>query len=254
MTAGLQSTVVGSVLHLVLDAPERRNALSRTMLRGLAARLRGIDETVTAVVISGSGEAFSAGADFRELTGTGEDITFDDEVAAVTAAIVGAPRVVAAALEGPCIGAAADIALACDIRVAGQGSYVQIPAVRLGLLYNPTALERLGRRFPQDTLRRLLLLGERFPDEQALRAGLVSEVVPRGEAVKRSLERLEDITVAELDALAATKGLLNALERQAYDAVHWAERRRSLLEAPARVTAVDRAKRTHTEKKGPERR
>jgi enoyl-CoA hydratase len=252
--AGLQSAVVGGVLHLVLDAPERRNALSRTMLRSLAACLRGIDDTVTGVVVSGSGASFSAGADFRELTGTGEDITYDDEVAAATAAIAGAPRVVAAALEGSCIGAAADIALACDIRVAGQGSYLQIPAVRLGLLYNPAALERLARRFPQDTVRRLLLLGERFPDEQALRAGLVSKVVPRGEAVKRSVECLQDITVEELDALSSTKGLLNALEKQAYDASHWAERRRRLLDAPARAAAVDRAKRTHTEKKGPERR
>ena len=246
MGAGLRSATVRTILHLVLDAPERRNALSQDMLRGLAASLSGLDETVTAVVISGTGAVFSAGADFGELTGTGEDITYDDEVAAATAAIVGSTRVVAAALEGPCIGAAADLALACDVRIAGRGSYLQVPAVRLGLLYNPEAVERLGRRLAQDTVRRLLLLGERFPDEEALRAGLVSHVVPRGEAVQRAVDLLANITVAELDAIAATKGLLNALERRTYDPAQWAARRRQLLDAPARAAAMHRAKRTHT--------
>ena len=247
MSDGLRSSTVGSILHLELHAPERRNALSRSMLRGLAQSLRGLDETVTAVVISGSGAGFSAGADFRELTGTGDDLTYDDDVAAVTAAITGSTRVVVAALEGPCIGAAADVALACDVRIAAEGSYLQVPAVRLGLLYNPEAVERLGRRLPQDTVRRLLLLGERFPDHDAQRAGLVSLVVPRGDAVKRAVHLLVDVAVEELDAIAATKELLNALERGTYDPTHWAERRRQLLESPARAAAVARAKRTHTE-------
>lgn len=247
MTSGLRSAKVGTVLHLAFDIPERRNALSRSMLHGLVESLAGIDETVTAVVISGSGAAFSAGADFHELTGTGEDIAYDDDVAAATTAIMDAPRVVAAALEGPCIGAAADLALACDVRIAGQGSYLQVPATRLSLLYNPEAVERLTRRLAQDTTRRLLLLGERFPDEEALRAGLVSLVVPRGEAVTRVVDLLASISVAELDAIAATKGLLNALEQRAYDPAYWAVRRRELLDSPARAAAIRRAKRTHTE-------
>lgn len=244
----LRSTRVGTVQHLVLDAPERRNALSRPMLGALATALAGLDDDVTAVVVSGAGATFSAGADFHELTGTADDVTYDDAVAAVTGAIVASPRVVVAAIEGPCIGAAADLALSCDLRVAGEGSFLQVPAVRLGLLYNPEAVARLARRLPHETVRRLLLLGERIPDHDALRAGLVSHVVPRGEAVERALALLADLAADELDAVAATKALLTALETSTYDPTHWAARRRELLDAPARAAAVRRARRTHTDK------
>jgi enoyl-CoA hydratase/carnithine racemase len=225
-----------------------RNALSRPMLRTLADALERLDEQVTAVVLSGHGGTFSAGADFRELTGTPEDERYDDEVARVTAAIVAAPRPVVAALEGPCMGAAADLALSCDVRIAAQGSFVQLPAVTLGLLYNPDAVARLGRRLPHDTVRRLLLLGERFPAEEAQRAGLVSVVVPRGEAVKQALRLVDDINAEQVHALAETKALLNDLATPTYDPAHWAFRRSALLGSPARAAALKRARRKHTDK------
>jgi enoyl-CoA hydratase len=248
MPAGVRTEREGSVLHLVLDAPEHRNALSRPMLRALADTLEALDEQVAAVVLSGHGGTFSAGADFRELSGTPDDEGYDDEVARVTAAIAAVPRPVVAALEGPCMGAAADLALSCDVRVAAQGSFVQVPAVRLGILYNPDAVARLGGRLPHDTVRRLLLLGERFPAEEARRAGLVSVVVPRGEAVKQALDLLDELTVEQVDALAATKALLNDLDTRTYDATHWASRRRALLGSPARAAALGRARRKHTDK------
>lgn len=240
------------VLHVVLDAPQRRNALSRPMLAAVSAALTDVCGDVTGVVLSGRGDAFSAGADFRELTGTSADLEYDDAVAAVTTAIRDLPLVVVAAVEGPCVGAAADLALSCDLRVAAQGGYLQVPAVRLGLLYNPAAVERLRGSYPRDTVRRLLLLGERFSSDEALRAGLVSRVVPRGEAVKRAVDLLADITTDELDAIAATKSLLNAQEAGAFDPAHWAKRRRQQLDSPARRAAVERAKRAHIEKESRE--
>ena len=246
MGTGLRATMVGTVLHLILDAPERRNALSRPMLEDLAAAVLGVEQDVTGVVVSGASAAFSSGADFRELTGTSVDVTYDDAVAAATRAVVAAPRVVVAAIEGPCLGAAADLALACDLRVAGQGAYLQVPAARLGVLYNPEAVGRLGRRLPTVTVRRLLLLGERFADEEALQAGLVSHVVPRGEAVERAVEMLAGVSADELDAIAATKGLLTALETSTYDPMQWEDRRRALLDAPARAAVIARAHQPHS--------
>lgn len=245
MTARVRSACVGGVLHVVLDAPQRRNALTREMLRALAALVAGVDESVTALVISGAEGAFSAGADFGELTGTSADISYDDDVAAVGEALVRCPRVVVAAVEGPCIGAAVDLALACDVRIAGRGSYLQVPAVRLGLLYNPEAIARWSARLPQDVLRRMLLLGERFDDAEALRVGLVSQVVERGEAVTRAVDLLSAITTEERVALAATKQVLSALERPGFDPRPWADPRRHLLDSPARAAAVRRAKHRH---------
>lgn len=240
-----------SVLQLVIDAPRRRNALSRPVLAALLASLTQVGEDTTGVVLSGRGDVFSAGADFAELTGTAEDAHYDHDVAAVGEAIRSLRVPVIAAIEGPCLGAAADLALQCDVRVAAQGSYLQVPAVRLGLLYNPATVERLARAYPRDTVRRLLLLGERFTSDEALAAGLVSRLAPRGGAVQAATGLLADITTDELAALAATKELLNHLDTgdlsDADSADHWSERRRALLDSPARKAAVDRARRTHTD-------
>jgi enoyl-CoA hydratase/carnithine racemase len=244
--SGVHVTRHGGALHVVLDDPARRNALSRRTLARLHEILSAVDDTVTGVVLSGQEDVFSAGADFNELTGTAADASFDDAVTTVTRIIRELPRVVIAALEGPCIGAAADLALACDLRVAAQGSYLTVPAVRLGLLYNPEAVDQLRRAYPRDSVRRLLLLGERFDAEEALNAGLVSQVAPRGEAAKRALELLADTTADHLEAVAATKALLHDQESGTPDLAHWAERRRQLLDSPARKAAVEQARHRHS--------
>ncbi|MBN9401429.1 MAG: enoyl-CoA hydratase/isomerase family protein, partial [Burkholderiales bacterium] len=156
---------------LEMNDPASRNALSRGMLAGLSEAIGHVDANVLGIVLTGGADCFSAGGDFRELKGTSEDLGYDEAVSAVVATILASDRIVVAAIEGPCMGAAADIALACDYRIAGAGGFVQIPAVRLGILYNPAAVERIGRSYPRDTVRRLLLAGERFDDHEARRAG-----------------------------------------------------------------------------------
>lgn len=240
--------MTGRVQHVVISAPLRRNALSRSVLAQLADELTGIGDDVTGVVLRGDGDAFSAGADFAELTGTSADVAYDDAVAEVTAAIRVSPVPVIAAIEGPCVGAAVDVALSCDLRIAAEGSHLQVPAVRLGLLYNPAAVARLHRAYPAGAVRRLLLLGERFPAEDAARAGLVSQVVARGEAAKQAEMRLAGIGAEQRPALTATRQLLNELQDDAHDPAVWERTRRELLDSPARREAVTRARQQHAEK------
>lgn len=244
MSGRVEHSRVGDLLQLSLDSAGRRNALSRPMLTELAAALGAVDEAVTGVVISGRGDTFSAGADFTELTGTAADESYDDAVAEVTQAIRRLPRIVVAAIEGACIGAAADLALSCDIRVAAAGSYLQIPAVRLGLLYNPDSILRMRQSIPADVLRRMLLLGERIDAEEARAAGLVSYLAARGEAVSAAGRLLTDITAQQLDAMAATKELLNS-DTTSPDRAYWQQRRRRLLDSPQRRAAVEQARRRH---------
>jgi enoyl-CoA hydratase len=236
---------IGGVLQLVLDAPRRKNALSRPMLGALAGHFADLDEDVTGVVISGNGGVFSAGADFAELTGTSADLEYDDAVNAVREAIWSCPRLVVAALEGPSVGAAADLALACDFQVAGEDSFLEIPAVRLGLLYNPEALASLARTLPATVVRRLVLLGERFDAREAFTCGLVTHLAPRGDAAKRAVELLDAVTSSELDAIAATKGFLRAVATGDDAASTWQDRRRELLDSPARRAAIELAQARH---------
>ncbi|MDN5794123.1 MAG: enoyl-CoA hydratase/isomerase family protein [Intrasporangium sp.] len=248
MTVGLATQRHGSVLHLVLDAPKRRNALTRDMLHGLAEALTDIPDDVTGLVLRGEAGSFSAGADFAELNGTKDDIAYDDDVTRARTAILQCPRVVAAAIEGPCLGAAADIALACDLRVIAEDGYVQVPAVRLGLLYSPDALERHARTYPIDVVRRLFLLGERFSGPAASAAGLATSVVPHGATTAHATEVLARITRAELAAVAATKGFLDAVVTDNVDPVGWERRRIELLDSPARRRAIQAAHDHHVDR------
>ena len=228
----------GSVLVLEMQDPVSRNALSRGMLSDLREAIGHPDAGVLGIVITGGAECFSSGGDFRELRGTREDLLYDDAVSQVVAAILASDRIIVAAIEGPCMGAAADIALACDYRIAGAGAFLQIPAVRLGLLYNPEAINRLRRRYPPDTVRRLLLTGERFDGQVACQAGLFSRVVSRGASAGTAVRDLAALGPQHADAVRATKRLLSDLETGQASPPDWQERRTELLDSESRREAV----------------
>lgn len=224
---------------LTMAVSERRNALSRPLLGELGEGLeRAIAEDATAAVLTGAGPTFSAGADLDELSGTEADVAVDDAIAAVTGAIRSCPIPVVAAVEGACVGAAVDLALACDVRVLGEGGYFAVPAVALGILYSPAALERMAARVPQQTLARLLLLGELIGGEEAVRAGLAARVVATGAALEESLVLASGASGGASEAGAATKAALAELAAGSFDAADWERTRRELLSSPARAERV----------------
>ena len=231
------------VVHITLDRPDYRNALSLQLLSELRNALSAESLAgATAALITGAGETFSAGADLSELTGTARDIVMDDAIAAVVATIGDAEIPVIASVNGPCIGGAVDIMLACDIRIASERAFFQLPATRLGLLYNPAAVARMHALLPRHALTRLLVLGERFDAQQALAIGLVTHA-PQTidcEAVIVEITRTAVQNVAA--AVTATKQLLNALDKGGYDLGHWEMQRRRLLDSPDRAAAITAAR------------
>jgi enoyl-CoA hydratase/carnithine racemase len=241
MTSALLVTRDEGVAVVEFSVPDRRNALCRALLEELQGCLTGGDVAgSTAVVLVGAGSVFSAGADLAELTGTAEDRTIDDLIGNVVHALRHLPVPVIAAVEGACIGAGLDLMLACDLAVASSTAFFEVPAARLGLLYNPVALARWQRVLRRSVLRRMLLLGERLDARTALEAEMVARVVPAGMA------KAESITLARRaltgDAATATKLLLVSLEDGAFDARDWEAERQRLLSSPARRQAVAAAK------------
>lgn len=243
MTELIRSQHHGKVLSLTLNRPAQKNALSIKLLRELCEVLTNeVADDSAAVIVSGAGGCFSAGADLSDLKGTIEDLVVDDAIAAAVQAIRTTPVPVIAAVDGPCLGAAVDLCLACDLRVASADAYFQIPATRLGLLYNPAAVSRIAKLTPPDTLFRLLVLGEKLEAEEAYRAGLLSYPV----SIDASLETATAIAQATSAnvpvAVAASKGLLNALQNGEYDPDYWNEVRNNILASPQRRAAVENAK------------
>lgn len=240
----------GTVLILEMRDRATRNALSRGMLSGLREAMETASADILSIVITGGMDCFSAGGDFRELTGTRQDLDYDDAVSAVTASILSSDKIIVAAIEGPCMGAAADIALSCDYRVAGVGGFIQIPAVRLGLLYNPAAIDRIRRGYPTDAVKRLLLAGERLDDHEACRAGLFSRVVPKGESLGIAVQDLQKLELRQAEAVRATKRLLSDLESGAADMDYWQECRIELLDSEQRLSAIKQAHARFVNKSG----
>lgn len=240
------------VAILTMSAPEKRNALSRRLLGDLRnALLESVDRGARAVVLTGAGASFSAGADLDELTGTGADVAIDAATGEATEALQSCPLPVVAAIEGACVGAAVDLALACDVRIVAADGYFAVPAVALGILYNPAALGRIAGRVSHETLARLLLLGERIGGEEAVAAGLAGRVVPSGDALAESLVLARRAAQGAPEAAAATKSVLTALAAGRSDPADWEEIRHALLASDARAERVraaqDRLQRTAVE-------
>jgi enoyl-CoA hydratase/carnithine racemase len=226
------------VVSFFLNRPERRNALSLTLLARLSDALSSeIRGDTSAVIVSGVDGSFSAGADLTDLTGTLQDLGMDDAIEEVTLKIRGLPVPVIAAIDGPCLGGAFDLALSCDHRIASRDAFFQVPATRLGLLYNPRSIVRMRQLLGRDAVFRLLVLGERLDANAALRAGIVSHVV-EGASYEAALKIAQAATGNFASAVAATKQLLNAIDGIDYDPGEWDKQRRELLSSPERRAAV----------------
>jgi enoyl-CoA hydratase/carnithine racemase len=231
------------VACLTLNRAANRNALSGTLLCALYdALLAQTSSNACAVIITGAGDVFSAGGDFTELTGTIDDLSVDDRITKVTDQIRALPIPVIAAVNGPCLGGAVDIALSCDVRIASENAWFQIPATRLGLLYNPASVRHMVQAYGKDLVFRLLVMGERFDADSALSAGLVASVVQTGGVHEAALSMAGQTGGNLRDAVAASKALLNAIGSEAFDAAYWEQIRRELLSSESREKAISAAK------------
>ncbi|MEM7091524.1 MAG: enoyl-CoA hydratase [Actinomycetota bacterium] len=143
---------------VTMDRPERRNALNMAQCAGIRdALLAAPDRGDRAVVITGTGGAFSAGADFNEVAGDG----FRDALYGMLDAVLTAPIPVIAAINGHAIGAGMQLAIAADLRVVSDNATFAIPTARLGLAVDPWTIERLTSLVGGGPARRILFTCER---------------------------------------------------------------------------------------------
>jgi enoyl-CoA hydratase len=218
-------TTHGAVGEIRLDRPDKRNALSKVTMLALAD---AVDELVgagsRAIILAGSNTVFSAGADLSELSMTGADLEVEEGLHSAAGRLAGVPVPTIAAIEGPCLGAGVELAVACDIRVAGEGAYFMIPAARLGILYRPDGIDRLLRVLGPERTRRLLLLNDRLGSHE-----VVDIVVADGSALSRARELASRSLDLVPEAVAATKELIVELEVTGSASTKWDEVRRRLL-------------------------
>src|SRR3989442_4441051 len=141
----VDSKLEGGVARIFLNRPEKVNALDSAQLQALLEAFQNLSESVRVVVLGGHGRAFCGGADVHELSRLNESTAreFIGRIHAVCDAIRRLPVPVVARLHGAVIGAGLEIAAACDLRIAAEGTKLSMPEVRLGI---PSVVEAGLRR------------------------------------------------------------------------------------------------------------
>src|SRR5688572_28529566 len=169
----------GEVVRLFLNRPEKANALDSRVLQELRSCLESLtgDQSLRVVVLAGRGKTFCGGADITELRALNAETgpAFVTRIHEVCAAIRDLPVPVVARLHGAVIGAGLEIAAACDLRVAADGTKFAMPEVKLGI---PSVVEAalLPRLMGSGRAAWLVLTGEAIDARRALEWGLIEEI------------------------------------------------------------------------------
>ncbi|MBL8905333.1 MAG: enoyl-CoA hydratase/isomerase family protein [Rhizobiales bacterium] len=183
-TPDLRAYVTGNTGFLILNRPDRRNAVTAAMWAGMPEIMTRLaaEPNVRVVLITGAGEeAFASGADITEFARNRGDASqaraYEARNEAALASIRGAGLPVIAMIHGFCIGGGLAIALACDLRIAAETAVFALPPAKLGLAYPLSGLRDLLGAVSTATAKDLLFTGRRVAADEALRLGLVNRVV-----------------------------------------------------------------------------
>jgi 2-(1,2-epoxy-1,2-dihydrophenyl)acetyl-CoA isomerase len=188
----------GAVLVITLNRPESLNALNRDTNRALKAAIDAAarDGDVGAIIVTGAGRAFCAGADLKDVTAR---------------YAAGEPNL--AAINGTAAGAGLSLALACDLRLAAAGASLIVVFVRVGLVPDAGSLFFLTRMLGLSKATELALTGDAVSVEEAQRLGLVAAIVPAQELMATALERARRLASGPRQTYALIKrGLARAFD------------------------------------------
>ena len=228
-----RSDVATGVWTVTLDRPERRNAVDHDTLLALLDAQQAV-AAARAVVLTGTPPAFSAGAD---LTGV-EDGVFADDLGRVLRGFTTVSAPVIAAIDGPAMGAGAQLVSVCDLRVATPDSVVGIPAARLGLVIDRWTIERVRAEFGAALARGMLMGADTYSGQRLYEAGAVHRLGGLDEALGWAAEiaALAPLSIGahkvalEADGATASAERFESLRRTAWSSDDALEGRSAFLE------------------------
>ena len=177
-------TTDGAAARIVLNRPERRNALSLELMEEMIAALRDVSlhDSTRAIVIEGAGPVFSAGHDLAEMVDREEEFfgRLFDRCTVMMETIHELPKPVIAKVHGVATAAGCQLVAACDLAVAAAGTRLATPGVKIGLFCS-TPMVPVSRAVGRKRAMQMLLTGEPIDAQTALDWGLVNQVVPPDE-------------------------------------------------------------------------
>ncbi len=199
----LGSTTDGDVVILELQREDRRNALNLELCREIHAAVdQAVSDGARAIVITGQGTAFCAGADLGGVYGD----EFLEALYGMLSRLTKVPVPLIAAVNGPAIGAGTQLAMACDLRVADETAKFAVPTPRNGMAVDAWTIRQLAALAGGGTARRLMIAAETLNRDEALAVGLAD----RAGTLADALDWAQEIAELAPLALAHNKLVLNS--------------------------------------------
>lgn len=239
----------GAVLMMTLSRPAQRNAVNRAVSLAMAAALDTLDADpgLRVGIVTGAGGNFCSGMDLKAFV-AGERPELEGRgFAGLTEAPPAKPLI--AAVEGYALAGGCELALACDLIVAGEGAWFGLPEAARGLVAGSGGLVRLRERIPPAIALEYALTAARMDAATAARWGLVNRLVPTGGAFDAALELAEAIATNAPLSVAASKAIMAAAPDWPL-AERW-ERQRAMVEAVVGSEDAQEGARAFAEKREP---
>jgi len=198
---------------ITLNRPERRNALNLVLFREMTRLLDEIaaDEEVRVVIITGGEKCFSAGGDLKEIKGGGtSDPDFLPAARATFKKIENFDKPVIAAINGYCVAGGCEMAISCDLRVAGEDASFGVSEIRFGALAFGGATQRLPRLIGIGKAKEMHYTGDPIDAQEAYRIGLINRLVPPESVMDEARKLANTLVQRSPVALKMAKFLINA--------------------------------------------
>lgn len=194
------------LVTISLDRPDKANALTPGMLEALIAAVEAATTAgARALVLTGTGKVFSAGAD---LDAARAGLAVSPLWEALSGAIAAAPALTIAALNGTAAGGALGMVLACDLRIAVPGAKFFYPVMRLGFLPQPSDPRRLAALAGPSRAAMILMAGQKITADEALSWGLIDRIVEPEALAETAAALAADALAAEVAHVAGIKQLI----------------------------------------------
>jgi enoyl-CoA hydratase len=195
-------------LLVTLNRPDQRNAINGAVANGIAAALDELDadDGLSVGVVTGAGKGFCSGMDLKAFVAGESPVVAGRGFAGMTQRAAAKPLI--AAVEGFAVAGGLEVALSCDLIVAGRGARLGIPEVKRSLVAAGGGLLRLPRMLPRNIAMEMALTGDFMLAERAAELGLVNRLTEPGAALDVALALAEVIAANGPLALAATKRIL----------------------------------------------
>lgn len=201
----------GRVGLITLNRPKALNALNATLVRELNEALDAfeVNAQIGAIVITGSEKAFAAGADIKEMQSKSFVDAFTGDFIGAWDRVTRCKKPVIAAVAGYALGGGCELAMMCDILIAGDNAKFGQPEITLGVMPGAGGSQRLTRAVGKAKAMEMILSGRNMDAQEAERSGLVSRIVPAATVVDKAIKLAERIAHFSQPVVAMAKAAVN---------------------------------------------